>query len=121
MIPLARETVTLYHRVETEGADGRTHLTWRRILLEGCFWRHAARYSLSNAHEVVCRIPADQTRPVIGDVLVLGNAPDEPESAVELSAVLEKYREMPGAFRVTAINDNHHRGFPMAHYAARGK
>lgn len=121
MIPLAGERVTLYHRTEQLREDGRTEWTWQRIVLDGCFWRHAARYSLSNAHEVVCRIPAEQTRPVIGDVLVLGETEDEPVSAVELSAVLEKYREQPGAFRVKAINDNHHRGFPMAHYAARGQ
>lgn len=120
MIPLGRETVTLYHRVETE-ENGRKRLSWQRILLEGCFWRHAARYSLANSREVVCRIPAEQMRPVIGDVLVLGEVTDAVGSAVDLCDVLERYHEMPGAFRVMAINDNHHRGFPLAHYAARGK
>lgn len=121
MIPLGREAVTLYHRRTEADAQGRTILAWQRISLDGCSWRHAARYSLSNAHEVVCRIPAGQTRPVIGDVLVLGSVTDEIASAVELAELLEKYREIPGAFRVSAINDNVREGFPLLHYAARGE
>lgn len=121
MIPLGHAGVTLYHRREMTDAAGRTTLTWRRILLDGCSWRHAARYSLSNAHEVVCRIPAGQTRPVIGDVMVLGHVQDEPASAAQLAEMLEKYREIPGAFRVAAINDNVQPAFPLPHYAARGE
>ena len=121
MIPLGREAVTLYHRVETTDEAGRTSFSWRRIWLDGCFWRHAARYSLSNAHEVVCRIPAEQQRPGIGDVMVLGRVKDLPQSALELCEVLEKYRKGDGAFRVAAVNENMRRGFPLAHYAARGE
>lgn len=120
MIPLGREAVTLYRRVAQQ-SGGRTRISWQRISLDGCSWRHAARYSLSNAHEVVCRIPADQTRPAIGDVLVLGHVEDEIGTAVQLCEMLEKYREVPGAFRVQAINDNHRAGFPLPHYAARGE
>ena len=121
MIPLGLAAVTLYHRVETMDAHGRTTLTWQRILLDGCSWRHAARYSLSNAHEVVCRIPAGQTRPVIGDGMILGQVEDEVTSAATLAELLEKYRETPGAFRVAAINDNVQPGFPLPHYAVRGE
>ena len=121
MIPLGREAVTLFHRVETIDEAGRTKLSWRRIWLDGCFWRHAARYSLSNAREVVCRVPAEQQRPGIGDVMVLGHVNDAPQSALELCAVLDRYRQNGGAFRVKAVNDNVRRGFPLAHYAARGE
>ena len=121
MIPLGQEKVTLYHRVTGTDADGRSTLTWRRILLDGCSWRHAARYSLSNAHEVVCRIPAGQTRPVIGDVLVLGAISRPIRTAAELACLVEEMREKPGAFRVAAINDNDRAGFPLPHYAARGQ
>lgn len=121
MIPLGREAVTLYRREETTDEAGRTRFSWRRIWLDGCSWRHAARYSLSNAHEVVCRIPAEQARPGIGDVLVLGRVKDEPQSALELCEVLERHRAMDGAFRVVAVNENMRKGFPLAHYAARGK
>lgn len=121
MIPFGQESVTLYHREETVDAYGRTILTWRRILLDGCSWRHAARYSLSNADEVVCRVPAAQTRPSVGDGMVLGSVTDEIGSAVALAELLETYRQKGRAFRVTAVNDNVRRGFPLAHYAARGK
>ena len=121
MIPLGREAVTLYHRVETMEADGRTRLSWRRFWLDGCSWRHAARYSLSNAHEVVCRVPAECVRPAIGDVMVLGRVNDAADSALALCDVLEKYRQAGGAFRAAAVNDNMRRGFPMAHYAVRGE
>lgn len=121
MIPFGREAVTLYHREEQTDAAGRTHQTWRRILLDGCSWKHAAKYSLSNAREVVCRIPAGQMRPDIGDAMVLGHVSDEADSALALFAIMEKYREHPGAFRVAAINDNMRTGFPLPHYAVRGE
>lgn len=121
MIPFGRERVTLFHRVETTGADGRSLLTWQRMWLDGCSWRHAARYSLSNADEVVCRVPVGQMRPSVGDGMVLGSVNDEVESAVALAELLEEYRLQGRAFRVAAVNDNMRSGFPLAHYAARGK
>ena len=121
MIPLGQEAVTLYHRVQTTDEHGRTKLKWQRMWLDGCSWRHAARYSLSNAHEVVCRVPAEQTRPAIGDGMVLGRIDDEVSDAVALAALLETHRAQGRAFRVIAVNDNMRSGFPLAHYAARGE
>ena len=121
MIPFGQESVTLYHREETADAQGRTTLTWRRILLDGCSWRHAARYSLSNADEVVCRVPAGQMRPSVGDGMILGSVDDEVGSAVALAELLAAHRQQGRAFRVAAVNDNVRKGFPLAHYAARGK
>ena len=82
MIPLARETVTLYNRRLVAGADGRAREVWRRRVLRGCSWVRAhervrdegiVRY----AESVACRIPASADYLPPGDWDAQGAPPGE--------------------------------------------
>lgn len=139
MIPLARETVTLYNRRLVAGADGRKREVWRRRVLRGCSWVRAhervrddgiVRYAAS----VVCRIPAslDYLPPgewdekgapegtftlAAGDILVCGAVEDEITDGFSAAALLKKY-ERGGAMVVQSAKEN--TAVPgLAHYVAR--
>ena len=139
MIPLARETATLYNRRLVAGADGRAREVWRRRVLRGCSWVRAhervrddgiVRYAAS----VVCRIPAslDYLPPgewdargapegtftlAAGDILVYGAVEDEIADGFSAAALLKKY-ERGGAMVVQSAKEN--TAVPgLAHYVAR--
>ena len=136
MIPLARETVTLYNRRLVAGADGRAREVWRRRVLHGCSWVRAhervrddgiVRYAAS----VVCRIPASSTPGAwdaldapegtftlaAGDILVRGAVEDEITEDFSAAALLKKY-ERGGAMVVQSAKEN--TAIPgLAHYVAR--
>lgn len=125
MIPFGRETVTLYHRTEAIGADGRTNTLWTRVTLNGCSWRRTGKHTLTShtdvqVEEVVCRIPADQTCPTSGDVLIPGMISDAAASALDVTRILDRYRDL-GAFRVASVADNARPGVPLPHYVAKGE
>ena len=139
MIPLARETVTLYNRRLVAGADGRMREVWRRRVLRGCSWVRAhervrddgiVRYAAS----IVCRIPADPDYRspgawdaldapegtftlAAGDILVRGAVEDEITEDFSAAALLKKY-ERGGAMVVQSAKEN--TAVPgLAHYVAR--
>ena len=122
MIPFGNKPVTLFHRQRGPDPDSRTVETWQRFHLTGCSWRQtAARLSGDSgsvhAYETVCRIPAEQQCPDVGDMLVPGHVQDMPATASEVSALTRRY---PGAVRITAVGHYAQPGFPIPHWAARG-
>lgn len=116
MIPFGRESVTILHRSESGYA---------RSVLTGCSWRSAKVRSMigmaaEKSEETVCRIPADQIMPEVGDVLILGDVKVSAASEIELVRLLDSLRrDGVRAIRVTQVRDNS-RGAPLPHYAATG-
>ena len=124
MLPFGTDEVTLVQRVEAE-EDGRTQVGYVKHALSGCSWRRKSVWMQNGARmergeEVVCRIPAGQAVPHVGDWLFRGELPENIESSAELTAALEKHRE-DGAFRIASVADNASGGAPLAHYAASGE
>lgn len=116
MIPFGNQTVTLYHKSE----NGYT-----RYILTNCSWRSSNERSLQDGATIIterttCRILPQYTRPVPGDMLVLGVVEEDAASEIELVRLMEKLRsEGFRAFRVQACSDNSE-GVPLPHYAAVG-
>ena len=140
MIPFAGETVTLYNRRRTTGADGKTAETWVRRVLTDCSWvrtheRVRSETEVGYTSSVTCRIPAssDYLPPdqwdalsdpagkftlAAGDVLVFGEVADEVSAALPIGELVKKH-ERRGAIVVSSAKDNSRNGI-LPHYAARG-
>lgn len=116
MIPFGRETVTVLHRFGGGYAP---------YILRGCSWRSAKARSVygttvDKSDDTVCRIPAGQTMPDVGDVLILGAYNLRAESEIALVRLLDSLRgDGVHAIRVTQVRDNS-RCAPMPHYAVTG-
>ena len=116
MIPFGCETVTALHR--SGGA-------YAPYILRGCSWRSSkARSAIGTAvdrsEDTTCRIPAGQTIPEVGDVLILGAYNLRAESEIELVRLLDRLRgDGVHAIRVTQVRDNS-RCAPIPHYAVTG-
>lgn len=116
MIPFGRETVTVLHR----SGGGYAPYT-----LRGCSWRSANVRSangtaVEKSEDTVCRIPAGQTMPDVGDVLILGAYDLRADSEIELVRLMDGMRrDGVHAIRVTQVRDNS-RGAPLPHYAVTG-
>ena len=116
MIPFGRETVTVLHRF------GGGYVPY---ILRGCSWRSAKTRSangtaVDKSEDTTCRIPAGQTMPDVGDVLILGEVDAAADSEIELVRLLDSMRrDGVRAIRVTHVRDNS-RCAPMPHYAVTG-
>lgn len=116
MIPFGRETVTVLHRFGGGYAP---------YILRGCSWRSAKARSVygttvDKSDDTVCRIPAGQTMPDVGDVLILGAYNLRAESEIALVRLLDSLRgDGVHAIRVTQVRDNSQCA-PMPHYAVTG-
>lgn len=116
MIPFGTHIVTLFHKA---GAG------YTRHILINCSWRSSNERSLMDGATVIterttCRILPQYTRPIPGDMLVLGVVEDDVASDIELVQLMERYRsEGYRAFRVESCADNTG-GVPLPHYAATG-
>ena len=116
MIPFGRETVTVLHRFGGVYAP---------YILRGCSWRNTITRSVygttaDKSDDTVCRIPAGQTVPDVGDVLILGAYNLRAESEIALVRLLDGLRsDGVRAIRVTQVRDNS-RCAPMPHYAVTG-
>ena len=116
MIPFGRETVTVLHRF----GGG-----YPPYVLAGCRWRstrtrRAYGTTADKSDDTVCRIPAGQTVPDVGDVLILGAYNLRAESEIALVRLLDSLRgNGVRAIRVTQVRDNS-RCAPMPHYAVTG-
>ena len=116
MIPFGCETVTILHRLNGGYAP---------YTLRGCSWRSAKVRSVNGtavdkSEDTTCRIPAGQTMPDVGDVLILGEYNLRAESEIELVRLLDGMRrDGVHAIRVTQVRDNS-RCAPIPHYAVTG-
>lgn len=140
MIPFAGETVTLYNRRRTTGADGRHAESWVRRVLTGCSWTRTHERVRNDTEvgytsSVTCRIPAnaDYLPPAewdalsdpsgkftlaAGDVLVFGAVAEEVSAVLPIGELVKKH-ERRGAIVVSSAKDNSRNGI-LPHYAARG-
>ena len=116
MIPFGRETVTVLHRFGGGYAP---------YIRRGCSWRSTRTRSVygttaDKSNDTVCRIPAGQTMPDVGDVLILGAHNLRADSEIALVRLLDGLRsDGVRAIRVTQVRDNS-RCAPMPHYAVTG-
>ena len=116
MIPFGCETVTVLHRFGGGYAP---------YILRGCSWRNTKARSVigtavGKSDDTTCRIPAGQTMPEVGDVLILGAYNLRAESEIALVRLLDGLRgDGVRAIRVTQVRDNS-RGAPLPHYAVTG-
>ena len=116
MIPFGRETVTVLHR----SGGGYTP-----YVLAGCSWRSTRSRSVNGtavdkSEDTTCRIPAGQTMPEVGDVLILGEVDAAAGSEIELVRLLDGMRsDGVHAIRVTQVRENS-RCAPIPHYAVTG-
>ena len=88
MIPFGRETVTVLHR---------SNAGYVRDVLTNCSWRSAKTRSangtaVDKSEDTTCRIPAGQTMPDVGDVLILGEVDAAADSEIELVRLLDGMR-----------------------------
>ena len=117
MIPFGTHIVTLYH-AENPGYSIHT--------LINCSWKSTNERSLQDGATIIterttCRILPQYTKPVPGDLLVLGVVDEAVENEIALVRLMEKLRsEGYRAFRVQSCADNS-AGVPLPHYAAVGE
>lgn len=116
MIPFGTHIVTLYHKENN---------AITRHILVNCSWRSTNERSLQNGATVIterttCRIPPQYTRPVPGDVLVLGVVEEDAANDIALVRLMEKYREQ--GYRAFCVESCAHNAdaAPLPHYAAVG-
>lgn len=118
MIPFGNHVVTMLHHNGT---------SYVREVISGCSWRCVNDRSLSDGATIIterttCRIPPQYTRPVSGDLLILGDVIASAKNEIELVRLMESLRQRGyRAFRVQSCADNSHNGTPLAHYAATGE
>lgn len=107
------ETVTVFHRMVSDGADGKTATAWTRFVVSGCFygWKRVQRTDATavipaNIH--VVRIPAENVPDGFaiepGDVVVRGNVDDV--LAVNDSPVVLTQKYGDKAFIADRVSDN---------------
>ena len=125
MIPFGNETVTLVVRSENI-VSGRTQVSYSTKTRTGCSWMRTARVErvgevMVPQEGIVCRVPADQRKPQVGDLMILGDVVVTVQSGADYQKLIERYRGTDGAFVVASVTDNARPGMPMPHYAARGE
>ena len=123
MIPFSNDTVTLVRRSETK-ASGRTQVNYTVEVLTGCSWRRVSNVvregeTLRAIEGITCRVPANQTRPCAGDLMILGDVAVTVNSGADYQRLIEQYRGTDGAFVVASVADNARPGMPLPHWAAR--
>lgn len=122
MIPFGNETVTLIQRIENV-ALGKTVVTYKAVILTGCSWMRRTQAGMDNnamirAEYIKCRVPAGQTKPKPGDLMIAGEADVIVHSGADYQRLIEQYRDAEGAFVVESVSDNARPEMPMPHYAA---
>ena len=127
MLPFGNETVTLVTRRETVD-NGKSRAVYACATLVNCSWRRVARKTTRNvvnhdgaftpSEQLVCRVPAGQTKPEPDDLMILGDVAVTVQSGADYQGLIETYRGSDGAFVVTAVQDNARPGMPMPHYKA---
>lgn len=115
MVPFGNQTVTLFHK-----ANG----TYIKYTLSNCSWRQKDVRAVSDGvvfHtvETVCRIPEDQQKPIVGDLMILGTTFETASNDIEISRLRDSVNSSGGAaFRVSIVKDN--TNAPIPHFCAQG-
>ena len=122
MLPLSNEAVTLIKRSETK-TDGKTTVSYTTHHLQGCSWRRTRRWqreaeAIVPYEGITCRVPAGQTAPHVGDLMILGTVSETVTTYAQYQALVEKYTG-DGAFVVASVSDNARPGLPLPHWAVR--
>ncbi|MBQ6374013.1 MAG: hypothetical protein IJJ45_05930 [Clostridia bacterium] len=96
MIPFGNEAVTLVRRIEA-AINGRTQVTYQTETLTGCSWQRTNSLvregeALRQVEGIVCRVPAGQTKPVTGDLMILGAAAVTVTGWADYQGLIEAYR-----------------------------
>ena len=118
MIPFGNHVVTMLHH------NGSAYV---RETISGCSWKSTNDRALSDGATIIterttCRIPPRYTRPVSGDLLILGDVSASAKNEIELVRLMESLRQRGyRAFRVQSCADNTCAGVPLSHYAAIGE
>lgn len=120
MIPFGNKTVTLVHRETSKDENGRSKIVYRKYTLSGCSWKVIeAATGIEGAFPqkptAVCRIPATQQKPAVGDVLILGKHSGDIASSTDVANLLES----DDVFKIASVGDNSMNGI-MPHYACKG-
>ena len=119
MLPFGSESVTLIKRTETK-TNGKTTVSYTTHHLQGCTWRRVRRWQreaevLVPYEGITCRVPAGQTAPHAGDLMILGNVDETVTGYAQYQALIEKYAD-GGAFVVASVSDNTRPGTPLPHF-----
>lgn len=122
MIPFGTQNVTLIHRTAVI-ENGKTKTKYTNFILTGCSWKSSENTrtdtgAVRSVLKTVCRIPASQAKPEVGDVLILGEYLDSCENSADLANILESCSGH--AFKIASVADNSLAGV-MPHYAARSE
>lgn len=124
MIPFGNEKVTLVKRTEATGQDGKTHAVYTNITLTGCSWRRTTQMSGTNeqskSERITCKVPADQTAPRAGDLMVRGDFTGTVTRDSDYRDIIRERSAEGGAFEVTAVSDNFGSEIPLPHTKATG-
>ncbi len=120
MIPFGNKTVTLVHRETSKDANGRSIITYVKYTLSGCSWKAVkaaagTEGAFPQKPTVICRIPATQQKPEVGDVLILGKYSENISSSTDAAKILES----DNAVKVASVGDNSLNGV-LSHYACKG-
>ena len=122
MLPFGNEAVTLIKRTEMK-TNGKTTVSYTTHHLQGCTWRRVRRWQreaevLVPYEGITCRVPAGQTAPHVGDLMILGTVSETVTGYAQYQALVEKYTG-DGAFVVASVSDNARPGLPLPHWAVR--
>lgn len=95
------EVVTLYRRQRIKGENGKTKITWRREVLEDCFFsvEHKQVFdgaALLSQNNYIIRVPARYEIFHKGDIVVKG----------VVDADISEVKKMDAAFTINVIKDN---------------
>lgn len=124
MIPFAGETVTLIHRTETT-SSGKHYASYAISTLNGCSWRRTTQMRKDgetryNGEHITVRVPAGQTAPATGDLLIYGTYTGTVTSDAQFQQIIQAKRPSGGAFVVQSVSDNTMSGAPFPHIKAAG-
>lgn len=121
------ETVTIFHRTVSAGADGKTATAWTRFVISGCFygWQRKRRIEgleIVPSDSRIVRIPAENVPAGFalepGDVIVRGNVDDV--LAVNDSPVVLTRKYGDEAFIADRVTDNTKFERTAHYYASEG-
>ncbi len=89
------ETITIYRKQKTKGADGKTSVDWNREVLSGCFVGHTRQQTfdgnaIRSTDSWIVRIPAMYAAPQKGDIIMAGERlEDVPDKSSDEAMIVD--------------------------------